>query len=290
MSLFPAQEPPLRVLLLEGSPRFDYRHLRGALLKDPGVRLRSFLASADDEWEQPASAGEVPLTRRSVLETPWAADVVIWGDLRPAQLSPKREDQDRILASLEALVRGGGGLLVVAGPSAEAGPLEKLFPLRPAATPDVGDLVRALGADDIEARAEAVARLKALGPSAVPALRAALARADGEPRDRLGRVLEELRTQAVQEALPIRATAKAPAAWRGELWNRAPGLRWWLRATPPADAETWVETVSGDPILSVRGRVALLATDEWWLWRRERGDADYYDATYRPLLRRLAGK
>jgi hypothetical protein len=288
-------ETPLRVLLVESGPRFEYRHLRGALLKDPAVRLRSFLSSADDEWEQPASPGETPLTRRSALRLlakPEGVDVLIWGDLRPERLAPG------ISAGLEAFVRGGGGLLYVAGASTEAGGIGPLFPLgpapaRPAAAPEVEALVRRLGGDDIEAREEAAARLKALGPPAIPGLRAALPGADGELRDRLGRVLEEIRLQAAQEATPIRATASSPEAWRKELWTRAPRLRWWLRATPPSDAEIWVETAGGDPLLAFRkegkGRVALLATDEWWLWRRERGDADYY-ATYRDVLRRLAGR
>lgn len=110
----------VRVVVVDGVPRWETRALVAALEADPMVTVeRRFLQ------------GPAPVTEafpQAVLST---ANAVVLGDLTPAELST--EDQTR----LAAFVADGGVLIVVAGPrgmpaSFPLGPLAELLPVRPA--------------------------------------------------------------------------------------------------------------------------------------------------------------
>jgi hypothetical protein len=98
----------LQVLLVDASPRWEYRHLKSTLERDPRIQLQTWLASADAGWEQ------IDLSARARLpETAaeWLApDVIIWGDL-PWSLQPG------VATALGDFVGSqGGGLLIIPGP------------------------------------------------------------------------------------------------------------------------------------------------------------------------------
>ena len=122
------QETPLRVLLIENLPRYEYRFLRDALLADKGLLLSSFLASADDDWPQPASKGVEPLTRDAVrtalLKGLGAFDVVVWGDIRLERFF-KDAALDDAAKSLVDFAESGHGLLFIAGGGYEKDPPKK---------------------------------------------------------------------------------------------------------------------------------------------------------------------
>jgi hypothetical protein len=118
------------VLYVEGYPRFEYRYLKNALLREETIDSSILLLSADPEFAQ---EGTSPIRR--FPETPDELnryDVVIFGDVNPNAdwLSPA---QARMLVDFVA--DAGGGFALLAGqyfaPHRFRGsPLERLVPVR----------------------------------------------------------------------------------------------------------------------------------------------------------------
>jgi biopolymer transport protein ExbD len=115
----PAQRTgALRVLYVEHRPRWEYRFLKNALVRDADVRAHVLLTSVMEPQEH--SEGLEPLTG---FPQKLDYDVVILGDV-PASRVP--------LDRIEAYVRDGGGLILIAGadsnPPADAA-LKALLPV-----------------------------------------------------------------------------------------------------------------------------------------------------------------
>lgn len=306
--------PTVRVLYVDGLPRFEYRFLQKALVEDSKLRVHVFLCSADADWEQPASKGLTPLRRNdleSLLSDPEklaAYRAVIWGDLSPGQVSSHRPTQRRIVEALRTYVQHGNGLLFHAGAgylqAGNPGPeLAALAPYRlrpPEAPPDdkeVESLVAQLGSEAYADRESATGTLFQLGDRAVPALRRAIDSADLEVRERAADLLRSIQCGpgvAAPAAARLTDAGRSHAATRrkaAKTWAKPPRIRWAVRPVVPVEgAEVLVELETGDPLLLAnahgKGRVAALLTDEWLLWRQE-GDG-YYE-TYRALLDWVAG-
>ncbi len=75
-------DEPIRVLYVEGMPRFEYRYLRNLLLREPSVTLDCVLQSADPEYATDAKSvlSGVPMRRDEL----WRYDVIVLGDVDPA--------------------------------------------------------------------------------------------------------------------------------------------------------------------------------------------------------------
>lgn len=125
VSVWSGQRPaPARVLWIEGAPRWDYRLRRNELLRDADVALQCYLTGAAAGFEQEHSPGLPALRRipglRSDVATARAElaqyDVVLLGDVAPADLSAEPETIDAFAQALTAFVRDGGGVAVLAGP------------------------------------------------------------------------------------------------------------------------------------------------------------------------------
>ena len=95
----------LRALLVDGQPRWDYRFLRNALTRDPGVELRTLLEV--DAEKQSAGQGLLPRTDEDYARL----DVVILGDVSPRLMTT---GQQKSLA--KAVRQQGLGLIVQVGP------------------------------------------------------------------------------------------------------------------------------------------------------------------------------
>jgi len=120
---------PLEVLYLEGEPRWTYRFLTGALLRDPAIELDALLASADGAFPQESSEGRERLRRFPAGEALRRYDIVLFGDVDPRRFGV------RAAAELASFVEeSGGGLLVLAGMHATPGALAgtELEPVLPA--------------------------------------------------------------------------------------------------------------------------------------------------------------
>lgn len=112
------------VLLVDGRPRYEYRHLKLLLERERSIELKTVLLDADLEY---AVEDRTALTRLPVAMDDWSKfAVVIWGDVNP---------QDANLESLRELVAlRGRGLILSSGsqylPSAYGGtPMEDLLPI-----------------------------------------------------------------------------------------------------------------------------------------------------------------
>ncbi len=107
--------------MVEGPPRPIYRSVRRALASDERFSLSSSCAAERRPGERLLPSGETAYS---------ALDVVILGDLGAGEFAPGE------LAGLARFVRGGGGLVVVAGErnlgagSWDATPLAGILPVR----------------------------------------------------------------------------------------------------------------------------------------------------------------
>lgn len=102
---------PIRVLYLDGHPRWEYRYLKNLLVREPSIDATCTILSRDRRYivEGNTSTAGVPGT----LEE-WAPyDVVVIGDLAPELMS---DTQQRTL--LEHVGERGCGVLFAAGPGA----------------------------------------------------------------------------------------------------------------------------------------------------------------------------
>jgi hypothetical protein len=119
-------EKRLKILYLEGSPRWEYRYLKNAILRDPSIRFACLLLDSE-----PSGGGEgnlkipgFPSDRKSLFEY----DIVILGDV------PRSSLTDAQLRLLQAFVEERGGSLVLIAGEAHmpweyrGTPLEALLP------------------------------------------------------------------------------------------------------------------------------------------------------------------
>ncbi|MEQ8318022.1 MAG: hypothetical protein RIE77_00930 [Phycisphaerales bacterium] len=118
----------LRVLYIDGSPRWERRYLTSMLLREPSVRSSSLLLAARRSFIE---EGNVTIGFPPTSDEEWAEyDVVVVGDVRSGLFSAEQLDQLR-----EHVASRGAGLLWVGGiantPASWRGtPLENLLPFR----------------------------------------------------------------------------------------------------------------------------------------------------------------
>jgi hypothetical protein len=251
-------EEKIHVLLVDGGPRFEYRYLRSLLSRDKTFVLDTLLQSADIDFNDPGGGKTLtvfPVRREALAEY----DVVIFGDVNPALLSP---------AALESLADfvdhpdKGGALVLVAGenfmPQAYRGtPLARLMPFDPA---------------------------KLRNPAASPSLTEGFVvqpTAIGQVSPMMQLEESPEQSRAVWQRLP-------PLYWMTELSDLKPAAQ--VLAEHPlrlgADGKHLplivMQYVGGG------GRVLFHAIDETYRWRRRVGDlyfARYWIQTLRFLTR-----
>jgi uncharacterized membrane protein len=113
-------EQKIRVLYADGPPRWEYRYLKNALVRDPTMEAQIYLFSADKEFVQESSAGVPPLrsfprTREELLQY----HVIILGDIDvQREIANGQLDADQVARLNEFVYDGGGGVVFVAGPNA----------------------------------------------------------------------------------------------------------------------------------------------------------------------------
>ncbi len=247
----------IRVLYLDGKPRWEYRYVKERLIRaEDDVVAHCWLADADRLFSQ-----EVTPTYRPLREVPETVeqlaenfDVVILGDVDPADLGPDPLTGARFAEALEEFVHRGGGLLCLAGPRAmpeawRGTPVESLLPVVLGREPDPG--------------------LQSFRP-VLPDL--------GNPHPAVLLENDLERNARVWASLP-------PLTWFQPVERLRPGARAWLlhpelgnRHGPYAiAASTYVP----------EGWVAWLGTDETWRWRDPWGER-YLQKLWRGMLRFLA--
>lgn len=249
-------EDHLRVLYVEGYPRYEYRYLKNALLREPTVSLSVLLLQADEPFVQ---EGTDPIRR--FPQTPQELnryDVVLLGDVDPrgGWLS---DAQARML--LDWVGNQGGGFGLIAGERAAphrflGTVLEKLLPIRidPAFQ----------GADERPLRSGFRIRWTDDGRGS-NLYRIAAGESARECQDGLCTTLGTILEQS------------------DRLWETLPQL-YWIAATlgPRSGAQVLAQhptlrTATGPMPLIVLGRYGagklfFQATDDTWLWRRHTGE------------------
>jgi len=255
---------PLRVLYLDGYPRWEARYLRNLFLREESLESSSLLLSSRRQYLQ---EGDIILDRLPLSPEEWEQfDVVILGDLRAELFSAEQLMQLR-----DHVADRGAGLLWIGGPSATptswAGtPLADLLPFRLSAAGSLEPRGR-----EIEAYLDPV--LMHRTPAA----------------ERLGLLDLDEAEQGWPEVLRD----------AGNRWARL----WFAQRISPARLKPAVEvlatflpagdraaepTSEGSPaVVSMRygaGRVVYVATDEIWRWRYGRGET-LPERFWIPLLR-----
>lgn len=109
----------VRVLYVDGYPRWEYRRLALDMLKraDENIEFQAFLMSANSDFLQESSRGRpsltaVPTDRKELLDN---YDVIILGDVNPFAVSPDPRRCDEFMKALVEFVERGGGLCFLAG-------------------------------------------------------------------------------------------------------------------------------------------------------------------------------
>jgi uncharacterized membrane protein len=109
--------PVVKVLYVEGTPRWEYRYVKNAMLRQPSVRISCLLTGAGPGFAQEGSRTDPrigfpgPVQRfPDKAEDMEAFDVLLLGDLDPHLFS---DAQFKMIADF---VRKGGGFGMLAGP------------------------------------------------------------------------------------------------------------------------------------------------------------------------------
>ena len=129
-------EANIRVLYVDGYPRWEYRYLKNRLIRDETIDASILLTSADPNFAQ---EGNTPIRRFPTTAEELAAyDVVLFGDVSPRQFGDGQLELVR-----EFVGDRGGGFGMVAGP--RSGPwawtgtaIEALLPVDVVAEPSQG--------------------------------------------------------------------------------------------------------------------------------------------------------
>ncbi len=253
---------PLRLLYLDGYPRWEQRYLKNLVLREESIASSNLLLSSARRYLQ---EGDVLIDSVPASPGEWSEyDVIVIGDVRPDLLATEQLEQVR-----EHVAERGAGLLWIAGegatPGAWAGtPLADLLPV---------------------AVSQGRAGLPAWDGPVV------LARADGA--ERLGLLALDDSAGGWPARLSDPSTGWSRLRWaqrieRDRVKPTAEVLAW---AVPEADAARRADPErAGLPlVLSMRfgaGAVAYVGTDEIWRWRYGRGE-DLPERFWLPLIRQL---
>jgi hypothetical protein len=243
---------PLRVLYVEGAPRWEYRFLKSLLIREKSIRCSIFLISADRSFAQ---EGDEPITRLPRDDEEMAPyDAIILGDARAQYFSERQIELIRrqVASRATALVWIGGPTHTPASFSATR--LADLLPmLSPAQVPDAGA--------DGPWRAAPSAAAEALG-----LLRFDAADGSDEKNNEAGWPSELPPLQWVQHLGRLKPTAEVLAWATSDGQPRRP-----LVVTMRYGA----------------GHVLYLASDESWRWRFGRGQ-HYHGQFWTQLIQMVA--
>ena len=251
-------DEPLRVVYIDGSPRWEHRYLKNLLLREDSVTSSSLLLAANRRFTQEGNVALVGLPRSP---EEWAEiDVVILGDVRPELLG------DEVLSQLrDHVATRGAGLIWIGGPAStphryRGTALGALLPFT------VSEQAR------MAVWSEPVTMARSEGAEAMGVLR-------------LGDRVDE----------PWPAQLRDPATGWSRLWGVQQISIDQLKpaAVPLAFAITGAESADDQwPIVMTMrygaGRSVYMATDETWRWRYGLGDL-LFDRFWLPIIR-LAGR
>lgn len=226
---------PMRVLYIDGYPRWEQRYLRNLLIREKSITCSTLILAPERRYMQ---EGDVEIDTIPDSPEAWAEyDAVVLGDVSPEVFSDEQLVQLR-----EHIARRGGGLLWIAGPSATPvawfdSPLADLLPFSKGATdgkPIEGSVL--------------------LRPTPTA--------------ERLGLLqLGESADEPWPAILSDPATGWSALRWAQRIARQS--------LKPTADVLAEGDIDSAPLVMSMRygaGRSLYVATDEIWRWRYARGE------------------
>lgn len=246
----------IKVLLVEQSPRWEFKYLMALLQRDRRIKLKVVLMEADPQVTSDPKSPYLPRfpTKREEL---FGYDLVILGDLDPRNLAA-----GQIEALHEFVSQLGGSLLMIAGhnfaPAAYRGtPVEKMLPVeldpQRSASSDAGT-------GDKPMRFE-------LTPAGKQSMMM-----------RLGDT--EQASERIWSQLP-------PIFWDAPVLRAKPAAETLLVDAEPTHATRFGKM----PLIALQqygvGQVCYVGTDNTWRWRRNVGD-QYHAALWGQMVQRLA--
>lgn len=251
---------PIRVALVDGYPRWEYRYLKNLLLRERTIRSSTLILSADRRFLQ---EGTDPLAALPRTKEEWQPfDVVVLGDVRAELLSAEQQAQIK-----ELVAEKGAGLLWIGGASATPGSYRStpLADLLPFSMDDSTDAARPYAESVIVSPGPAAERLGVLRLGEGDSLEWPRILSDpdaGWTSLRFAQRIEASRLKPAAEVLARATMASAPAG--------------------SAEATPLVITMRYGA-----GRIVYVATDEIWRWRFGRGET-LPERFWLPLIRLLA--
>lgn len=250
---------PVRVLHIDGYPRWEFRYLKYLFLRESSIRSASLMLAPDRRYIQEGSS---PVEAIPSSPGEWSEfDVIVLGDVRPELFNPEQLEQIK-----EQVAVRGAGLLWVGGPYA--------MPSAWSGTALADLLPFAASGGEGSARVSAWPGAVTVSPTV--------------EADRLGVMrLGEEAGAGWPDAL-----SDASLGWTQLRWAQ----RIEARSLKPA-AEVLARGVSvSDPSISAplvvgmrygAGRTIYVGTDEIWRWRYARGET-LPERFWLPLVRLLA--
>lgn len=254
----------IKVLFAEGYPRWEYRYLKNALIRDDeNFEVHVMLLSAERDFVQEASPDLKPVYAFPAKAADlFHYDVIVLGDVNPANLADTPEETPAVLRTLARFVsEAGGGLLMLAGEGWNphgytSTALESVLPVVPGTSAG-----RTL---DFQQPFRPV--------------RTAMGRTD--PILIFSRESEENRRlwEDPRDGFP-------PLYWYASVLRAKPGAR--VLLTHPTGRNAY----GPHPLLATqfygKGRSMFLGVDSLWRWRKYHGDRFFYQF-YSQALRYLA--
>lgn len=234
-----------QILYVEHWPRWEYRFLKNALIRDPRIRAHFLVTSADETFLQDHSPGLKPLSEfPGTLKALQSYDVLILGDVPLLKIGGKAT-----MKRIEQYVKAGGGLILIAGSDNNLGHYLKtsLKPLLPVMS--VKESEQKLFNRNIEYRLTTEGEkhpITQMGPSVEDT--STIWKQDGHEDKRLPSIRYYLRTESIRKEAKVLVEAMDKGT------------------TFPL----WVVMPYG------KGRVFLSTTDETYRWRLLSGDAPYF--------------
>ena len=245
---------PLRVLYVDGYPRWEYRYLKNLLVRESTIESSILLLSADRDFAQ---EGTMPIARLPRTQEEFSLfDLIIIGDVPAGYFTPEQLEGIR-----DQVAQRGTGLLWLGGERAtpkswEGTPLAELLPMRaPLALSAVGVPVNMI----VAPAATKLGLLKLGGGDSWPAELA-------DPKVGWSR-LEWAQNIPPEQLKPTAETLAFGSPIGGE-------------GTSVAEVPLVIAMKYG------AGEVVYVATDEIWRWRYGRGER-YTEQVWLPLVRML---
>jgi len=247
------REEKIRVLLVDGVPRYEFRYLKQLFERDKSTELSTLLQDADLEYSQEdrTALEHFPVKKEDLAKF----DVIIFGDLTLGVLGPS------VLENIRDFVREKGGSVVfIAGSQANpvalnGTPLESLLPFEPA---------------DVKVPSPETASYDSFHP---------VLTLEGQKGNSLFRLGDgEADSLKVWNALPS-------LFWFVEIPKTKPGVRVFAEHPLKSGANGRLPIIMLQQVGA--GKVLYHATDETWRWRFRRGDL-YYGRYWIQAIRYLS--